>query len=599
MHSMNETSGRIPNPWLLSLAVLLPGVSGAAAYMGLHYILLIAFLVVGLSAFIVLLRGNCNFDDRIMMALVWSISLSLILASTFASDYIRGDDIHYEYLVATQTLVTGVWSTQSFNAYASVLSVAILPAMIGNLSALSMVQIFKFVYPVLFSLVPVILYKITRKVLAPGGAFLSVFLFMSYELFYDMSGLARQEIGEILLVLLLFVLLSPAISKSVAGRLSLILLMTGFAVSHYSLVYIFIVILAYSCLASRALRRTEAGMLLGLTLVAGLAWYTYAAAGVGMLALVKSISSVFGVLANGIFSSSSRPAEVMKAIGAAPISSGPLQQVNRWTQIVVQLCLVLGFFVLALKKKGTMEQKMFPLMTGGLIVLGCSIALPGVAATLNLDRIYHISLLFIAPFFIYGIELVELALRRVGSRVEIHRHTRLRTATRKNTLHLAAGILFFYFLFVSGWFTVVTAGTPTSFVLDANRMRYSTNPTVSEEYHDQFTVLPDIDGAVWLRFYDTGRRPVCADIKSLQHVLASYGEFSPLTGQLNYIPDECHSSDSFVYLSEFNNLYGLGYAFNGTFPISDISQRLSNMNRVYSNGRTAIYAEAVFQTALP
>jgi hypothetical protein len=45
---------------------------------------------------------------------------------------------------------------------------------------------------------------------------------------------------------------------------------------------------------------------------------------------------------------------------------------------------------------------------------------------------------------------------------------------------------------------------------------------------------------------------------------------------------------SFVYLSEFNNNYGLGYVFSGTFAISDISSTLSTMNRVCSNGRTTI-----------
>ena len=317
MNSMNETSDRSLNPWILSFLVLLPCVSAAAAYMGLHDVLLSIFLVVGLSAFVVLLRGNGDFDDRVIMMFVWSLSLSLILSSTFASDYIRGFDINTEYLVAVQTAISGVWSTRYYGEFASVLSVAILPAMINSLSALSIGQIFRFVYPAIFSLVPVILYRITRKVLAAGAAFLSVFLFMSYETFYDaMLGLARQEIGEVLLVLLVLVLLSPAISKGVSGRLLLVLLLVGFAVAHYSLVYILILILAYSCLTSRAFRRTEGLMLLGLLLVAGLAWYASIAGGAAMIALGNSLSSVFSLLTNGILSPSSRPQEVLKAIGS-------------------------------------------------------------------------------------------------------------------------------------------------------------------------------------------------------------------------------------------------------------------------------------------
>jgi uncharacterized membrane protein len=562
--------------------------------MGLHDVLLGLFFVLGLSAFVAILKGNDNFDDRLIMMLVWSVGLSLLLSSAFASDYIRGADVHREYLVALQTSTTGVWRTNQFDPYTSVLSVAILPAMINILSGITMVQVFKFVYPVLFSLVPVILYKITRKIFAPGAAFLSVFLFMSYDSFYDqMIALGRQEIAEILLTLLILVLLSPAISKSRSGTLTLIFLTFGFVASHYALAYIFIFILAYSCLTSRTFRKTKGSMLLGLVSVVGMAWYMFAASGAGFLALGHSISSISGVLTNGIFGLGSRPQELSKAIGSAPISSGLLQEVNRWTQILVQLCLLFGLLVLVCKKKSASEQEMLPLITGGLIVLGSSIVLPEIAATLNLGRIYHIALLFISPCFIYATERVELTLRSVGSRVESRRHFRLRAATQRRSLHVAAAILFLYFLFVSGWFTVVTAGVPTSYILDSNRMRDSTNLAVSEVYYGDSTVLPDIVGTSWLRSVRISSRAVCSDINAQRRVLTSYGEFPPSVGNYaNYLPRQynCHFSDSYVYLSEFNNRYGVGFTFNGTFPISDISQTLSKMNRVYSNGETTLYA---------
>jgi uncharacterized membrane protein len=416
---------------------------------------------------------------------------------------------------------------------------------------------------------------------------------MSYEVFYDLIlGAARQEIGEVILVLLILVLLSPAVGKGIAGRISLILLMVGFAVAHYSLVYILILILAYSCLTSRAFRKTEGPILLGLIVVAGFAWYTFSAGGAGNATLGHDISSIYGLLTNGPSSIMRTPVEVSRAVGSTSLSPGPLEEANRWTQIAVQLFLLLGFFVSVFKKKSVNEQKMFPLMTGGLILLVSSVALPGLGNTVGLDRMYHITLLFIAPFFVYGAERVELVLVSLGSRVRIPRYPLLRTATRGGTLHLAAAILFLYFLFVSGWLTVVSAGVPTSLVLDANRMRNSADPTVGQSYYDDFNVLPDITGAVWLRSYDVGNRPVCADITARAHVLEVYGEFPYVTRPFlqNYLPDNCHFSNSFVYLDEFNNLYGRGVTFQGTFPISDDSQALSKMNQIYSNGATTIYA---------
>jgi uncharacterized membrane protein len=122
-------------------------------------------------------------------------------------------------------------------------------------------------------------------------------------------------------------------------------------------------------------------------------------------------------------------------------------------------------------------------------------------------------------------------------------------------------------------------------------MRNSTNLDLAEECYRDYAVLPDITGAVWLRYHDIDGRLVFGDIVARLAVLQSYGEFSaPLsrnfTNYLSSDPYTCPFSDSFVYLSEFNNLYGLGFSFAGTLPLSNISQRWFTTNRIYSNGDT-------------
>ena len=600
MSSTNETSNRSLYPWFYGFLVLLPFLSATAAYMGFHDALMGAFLVLALTSSLVIWKGYLNLDERLIVMLVWSISLSLILSSAFASDYLRGSDIHLEYQVALQTASTGVWSTLQLNTFTSVLSLTILPRIINIVSAFSILQVLKFVYPLIFSLVPVILYKITRKILTPGAAFLSVFFFMSYYPFSEFSfSLSRQEIAELFLVVLLLVLFSPAIRNGALGRITQLLLIAMVVVSHYSILYILIIILTFSYATSRTFRQAGGLMLFGLVLVVGTAWYTFTAGGAGMLALGNAMSSIVDLFTGGMFSSASRPVQVMQALGTASISPGPLQQANRWIQLLVQLCLLLGFFVLVFKKKSDMEREMLPMMTGAMIVLGSSILLPGVAATLNFDRIYHIVLLFIAPLFIYGAERIELTLRSIRSRIRTHGHPRIPAVTQRNTLRLAAGILFLYFLFVSGWFAAVTDGQPTSYILDANRMRNSTSVFPISLYYAQFTVLPDISGATWFHNYDNGRS-ICSDSVSQTKVLTSYGGVPGSSGgfQASGKPNnllankyDCDYSNSYVFLSEFNNLYGLGFTYPSgtTFPISIVWPRLSEMVRVYDNGETTIY----------
>jgi uncharacterized membrane protein len=273
-----------------------------------------------------------------------------------------------------------------------------------------------------------------------------------------------------------------------------------------------------------------------------------------------------------------------------------LHEVNRWTQILVQLCLFLGFLVFLRKReKSAAEREMSPLMSLALIFLGSAVVLPEFAATLNMSRIYHIALLFMSSCFVYGAECVQLTLQSVALHVKnpghVASHPRVAASTRK--WFLAATVLFIYFLFISGWFWAVTSDVPTSFVLDSRRMASSADPSVSREYFADFTVLSDINAAGWIRSYQASSRPVCADSTAKYHVLTSYGEYTRKSGKFytDYLPDHCDFSRSYVYLSEYNTLHGLGSSYGPEpFPISDISPTLLRMNRAYSNGGATIYA---------
>jgi len=551
--------------------------------------------VIGLSVFMAFSRGKGEHVDRLLMMLVWSVSLSLLLSSTLASDYLIGYDVHREYFLALQTSIAGAWSPLQVDPYTSLLSITILPAIISDLSALSMVQIFKVVFPLIYSIVPLILYKVARKILAPSAAFLSVFLFMSYDAFYDqMLSLGREEIAELLLMLLILALLSPSISSGTSGRLTLVLLTLGFATSHYSLAYIYLAILVLSFVTYRIFRisvRSVDMTLLAITSVVLLSWYAFAASGAGILTLNGALSFVVNAMRTDLFSPATTP-QLSKALGAVPLPPGILHQADRYTELSVPLLLLLGFIVFACKKeKSITERQILPIMSGGLLLLGGDAVLPGFAAALDFSRTYHTALLFISICFIYGAGFVERALLSIGSLIRRHRQIHVPSVAR--TLHLAAAVLFLYFLFVSGWLWAVTSDVPTSLVFDTNRMANSTNPALNAEYYADFTVLSDISAAVWLHFQASSSRSVCADATAKYHVLLSYGEFPLVTSRYytSYLPDNCDFSHSYVYLSEFNNRYGQGSTFApATFRISDISQQLSRMNTVYSNGAATIYA---------
>ena len=115
-----------------------------------------------------------------------------------------------------------------------------------------MVWIFKTIYPLLFALVPVGLFVVFQKQTSDRIALLaSFFITFLFTFFTEMPALARQEIAELFLVLLLILLVDKGVGPG-AGKARLYGLYAVFAigvvVSHYSVALIFIAYLVVAWL---------------------------------------------------------------------------------------------------------------------------------------------------------------------------------------------------------------------------------------------------------------------------------------------------------------------------------------------------------------
>src|SRR5208282_5890924 len=119
-------------------------------------------------------------------------------------------------------------------------------------------QIFKFIFPAIFSLVPIVIYKVYRKFMTAQMSFLAVFLIVSYFSFYqELIQLARQEVAELLLGLLLLIPLIASVSQSAEGKILMMLFTVGLIVSHYSIAYIYLLIAGFSIIMSRISKQSS------------------------------------------------------------------------------------------------------------------------------------------------------------------------------------------------------------------------------------------------------------------------------------------------------------------------------------------------------
>jgi uncharacterized membrane protein len=565
---------------------VLPLVAGISSLMQYRGVLLAIYLLIGLMAFIGVLRRTDAFGEFIFMTSIFSMSLCLIVSSALVSPNLRGWDVHYEYYQFSQVYLTGRWNILSNDIYNSVLSVTVLPTIASLISGVDGLKLFEVVFPLVYSVVPLALYKIFRKMLVPSAAFLSTFLFMAYPTFFEeLRWVARQEIAELVMLTLLLLLLTPRISRSLSGKFLILLFTLGLVVSHYALAYFFLGLLLFSFVVSRVSKRSTLSgvsistMLIALVLTLG--WYSSVAGGSGVLRLDQAVSLVYGGIQSDLFASGSSVPSVVQAAATFGGLPGWLHDANKVSQYAVQIFLFLGFLILVRKRgKSITEYQFLPLTAGAMAFLIASLFLPFLAFQLNLSRIYHIALIFVAPCLCYGVDFLCFAGKPLVSGADKMNLPKLRSFRVSRSV--AATVLICYFLFVGGWVWAVTNDAPTSMIIDANRMQ-TYNSATQQVYYWEFTLSTDISAARWIQRVGP-RQTLCSDYISAQHVLISYGD-RPRIGEyssivLNY---GCPSPGSLIFLSEYDTMYGIMI----TPYYQEVSApNLTMTNRIYSDGAT-------------
>jgi len=595
--------------------LFLPLVGALSSHYEVRELQLAVFLALGLIVFATCVRPNlAAVEDRMFQILVWSVSLCLLLSSASFSQYLWGWDIQREFAIFQQVSRTGVWNLESARAlvaydlyYNAAISISILPAIVRAVTGLGSQEVFKFVYPLLYSTVPVILYKIYRRMLSAKSAFLSTYLFMSYWPFYtEVIHIGKMQIAELLLVLSFLIFLS-GINEKRSGVVVAMLLSAGVVTSHYSLSYIYIGFVAFSLVAScmghlagmlpfgvprglsRLLSQPVAVCTLTMMLLCGamdLTWHMFVAGGSAIHALTIFLSMVIKGIVADFFNPASRPFEALQAAGLIAWVPGFLHDLYRLTNYIVQFCMLVGFIVFARRRnKNLSERKMLPLMTVALGFVGSAVILPFFGG-IPFPRIYHISLLFTSTCFVIGAELLESWWRGAYSSLSHNLAVFRLPFSSRGKMIVTATILLSYFLFTSGWVWAVSLDRPTNIIFDSRRM--ANNPDTKASYYTEVDVPTDVNAALWLKSYGESGH-VCSDYISAYHVLTAYGELG------STLLRHCDLQKSYIFLSELNMLHGIGTDYGEPFgepSLYEVSADLftHESNKLYSNGGTAIHA---------
>ncbi len=175
---------------------------------------------------------------------LYSASISLILANCLRSNYLVGWDIHQEFLVFKLTNLHNIWNINAFrDAYNACLSITILPTIIRNLTGIDQLSIYKVVFPMIISLISVVVYQIGKRLTTGRLAYAGAFAFLlQAQFFTQLPALMRQGIAFLFFGLIIDSLIREDINQKQKNYLVLIF-GTGIILSHYSTNYVTLVLL--------------------------------------------------------------------------------------------------------------------------------------------------------------------------------------------------------------------------------------------------------------------------------------------------------------------------------------------------------------------
>ena len=554
------------------------------------------FLII-ILVIIAFLIGFDKFIPKSLYPLaVFVIAISLLFHRTLITMYIVGWDVHYELYLANLVKANAVWDPVMYGTCNAMLSVVMLPSIYSIISNIDTAWVFKIIWPLLFSLMPLGLYQVFQKQTNDKIAFLSCFFFVSFFEFYCMSP-GRQWIAEIFLVLLILLMIDKNMDKMRRAVL-FIVFGTSLAVSHYgtSYIYMFCLIAAWLLLVlaentaiqkmrngfhskfgrknekfadnpnSPKINRTISPTFVLLFITFTLAWYMY----VSSSSAFNAIVNIGDHIASTIFTDFLNPeaAEGLRIILGETVS--PLHGVLKYLHLLSQFFIFVGVIILMLKREGMKFEKEYTAFAVvNFVICFGGIALPYFASALNTPRLYHITLIFLAPFCVIG----SITVFKIISRMAKASWTDQRV---RSSLEVLSIFLVIFSLFNSGWVYEVAKDNPTS---------TSLNSTIDSPcFNDQ-----EILGAKWLHGVK-GDKLVYAD--AYRWLLLGGFEW----GICRAFPVDIGqmSKNSYIYFGTRNVVNGevtLSYKSGVMYGYEYInsSEIVNGRNEIYANGGAEVY----------
>lgn len=242
--------------------LLIPSIFPLLSIIGMHLMnaannnaILIIFLFLIPIYVIIISICRDQISEKTYPIIIFLISISLVLLWGMRSSHIIGTDAHLEYIVFKQTFINEKWQIlRGYSIINSCLSVSILPTAYQSILNINPECLFKVLYPLLFSISPIVIYIITKNYANNFSAFLASIFFMSQKFYIITAASPRTNIAILFFALSMMILLLSEISE-MNKKLFLIIFIISCILSHYSTTYVFFVIFFIAWLSMRLIHK--------------------------------------------------------------------------------------------------------------------------------------------------------------------------------------------------------------------------------------------------------------------------------------------------------------------------------------------------------
>lgn len=521
--------------------------------------------------------------------IIWIMAISLALHYSLASPYVSSwGDNHIQYYIANLVKMKGFWDPTLPYRSNSLMSTAILCPIFSVLLDMSTTWTIKIIFPLIHSFTPVALYLVFKEQTNEKIAFLSSSLFM-FVYFYITFAINIKFVTCTLFLVLIVYLMVNNKTNLIKERLLLVIFALSLIISHYGTSYFFMICLIISLFLSfpfikrKTISRTVTSPNFILLYIAfTIAYYIYTANSTSFKALISFLEH----FKNSIFTEFLSPETVYTLYALE--AHWPLSiEVTKYFLIIISVLSIMGILSVLwdlLYRKHSIFNFNYEYISFSLsmLIMQASTFLP--TSGYNVDRVYFISLIFLAPFAIIGYNNIIKFLS---------------FGTLKENKYPIFGIfLTLLLLFSTGFFSeTIIKGDDYSPLPLIHKERLSEIKDVMfiTTFYGHYYPEVDVLSAMWLSENMIGE---CIYVDNLKWwawgPLSSYGMLDEKP-KYKYIRKNMSaiSEQSYVYLRKYN--YDEGIMIAKIYPkrtyynIDEIRPLLDSLNKIYTNSGSTIY----------